>query len=138
MKMPKYFGTKGVRFNLWETVEIDRAWPLKFLSYVLAAALSFGIAAARAAPIVVNGDFEAVQIGPPFQSVNIATDIPDWTHTGSAGDGWLWNTGFGGGSTILAGHGKQFVTIGGGCCDNTAVGSAAWTTTVSSRSLGKL
>ena len=30
MKMPKYFGTKGVRFNLWKTVEINRATPFNF------------------------------------------------------------------------------------------------------------
>jgi hypothetical protein len=97
-------------------------------TYVLAAAMSFGIAAAQAAPIVINGDFEHPQIGSPFFSTNPA-DIPGWTHTGAPGDALLWNVGYG---SIAAGHDNQFVTMGGGCCDNTAAGSAAWRTTVTS------
>ena len=42
-------------------------------------------AASAGANLVVNGSFEQVQIGSPFNSGN-AADIPAWTHTGAAGD----------------------------------------------------
>ena len=99
---------------------------MQFLSYVLAFALSFCLAAAQATPMVVNGDFENIQIAAPFYSTS-PTDIPGWTHTGNTGDALLWNVGYG---SVLAGNANQFVTMGGGCCDDKAVGSAAWTTTV--------
>jgi hypothetical protein len=106
--------------------ECTKEETMRVHTYVLAASMSFGMAAAQAAPIVLNGDFEATQIGAPFYSTNPA-DIPGWTHTGSPGDALLWNVGY---PSVDAGHGNQFVTMGGGCCDNTAAGSAAWTTTV--------
>lgn len=64
---------------------------------------------------VVNGSFEAVQIGSPYLSTNPAT-IPGWTHTGSVGDSLLFAVGYSDnlGSITTAGDGKQFVTIGGG------------------------
>jgi hypothetical protein len=70
---------------------------------------------ASADPIVLNGSFEAVQIGSPFVSSDL-TKIPNWTHTGSLGDGPLWHVGYadGGGSITVAGDGNQFVTLGGG------------------------
>jgi hypothetical protein len=70
---------------------------------------------AKAGPVFLNGSFEAVQIGPPFVSSNLA-NIPDWTHTGSLGDGPLWHIGYadGDGSVTVAGDGNQFVTLGGG------------------------
>lgn len=106
---------------------------MKFFNYILTIAISFGVAAAQAAPIVLNGDFEAIQIGSPFFSSNSA-NIPGWTHTGAAGDALLWNLGYGG---ITAGNGSQFVTIGGGCCGPGAAGSAAWTTTVTGLDAGQ-
>jgi hypothetical protein len=77
---------------------------------------------------VINGDFEAVQIGSPFRSSNPA-DIPGWTHSGTTGDGLLWHVGYadGGGSVVAAGNGLQFVTMGGGF---TASGTASWEQTV--------
>jgi hypothetical protein len=83
-----------------------------------------GLGQAQAAPVVLNGSFESVQIGPPFVS-SILSNIPDWTHTGSLGDGPLWHIGYsdGGGSVTVAGDGNQFVTLGGGF---TAIGSSSF------------
>jgi hypothetical protein len=43
------------------------------------------VSAPAGAATIVNGDFEAVQIGSPFLSSNPA-NIPGWTHTGPLGD----------------------------------------------------
>jgi hypothetical protein len=90
---------------------------MKRASLMLAALalLLGGVGQASAGPIVQNGSFEAVQIGFPFVSHNLS-DIPDWTHTGSLGDGPLWHVGYadGDGSVTVAGDGVQFVTMGGG------------------------
>lgn len=90
--------------------------------------------AAHAGPVVVNGDFEAVQIGSPFFSPNPA-DIPGWTHSGDAGDALLWNKGYcdSGGCIQATGDGDQFVTLGGGFLQ---LGSASWTTTVTGLTAG--
>lgn len=97
-----------------------------------------GICAASsvsAAPTVINGSFEDVQIGAPF-STNNPADIPGWTHSGTVGDGLLWAIGYsdGGGSVTVAGDGKQFVTLGGGFF---ATGSATWSTTITGLTAGK-
>jgi len=91
--------------------------------------------AARGGNFVLNGSFEAVQIGSPFVSSNPA-DIPDWTRTGSAGDGSLWAIGYadGGGSVTVAGDGKQFVTLGSGFDQPPAF--AAWSQTMTGLSAG--
>jgi hypothetical protein len=83
---------------------------------------------AFADPIITNGSFEAVSIGPPFVSSNPA-NIPGWTHGGSTGDGLLWGVGYadGGGSVTTAGAGNQFVTLGGGFDDR---GTADWSTSI--------
>lgn len=80
---------------------------------------------AHAAPSIQNGDFEDVQIAAPFFSTDPA-DIPGWTHAGTVGDALLWGVGYsdGGGSITVAGHGNQFVTLGGGF---DVPGSASWT-----------
>ena len=85
-------------------------------------------------PMITNGSFEAVQIGPPFVTSNLA-DIPGWTHGGVPGDGPLWHVGYsdGGGTIITAGQGNQFVTIGGGFG---AVGTADWSTTITGLNVG--
>jgi hypothetical protein len=77
---------------------------------------------------VPNGDFEAVRIGSPFDS-SIATDIPCWTHSGTAGDALLWAVGYrdANGGAVTAGHGNQFVTLGGG---SNATGSSSWSATI--------
>jgi PEP-CTERM motif len=82
------------------------------------------------AATIVNGSFEAVQIGSPFFSVN-PSDIPGWTHSGTVGDALLWSVGYadGGGSATTAGDGRQFVTLGGGF---DAAGSATWSTMITS------
>jgi hypothetical protein len=86
--------------------------------------LAVSAAPGARANFVTNGDFEAVQIGSPFLSSNPA-NIPGWTHSGSPGDGLLLAVGYadGGGSVTVAGHGNQFVIMGGGF---DVVGSAAW------------
>lgn len=106
---------------------------MKYSSYILSFAINSCFGAAQAAPIVINGDFEAIQIGSPFFSGNPA-NIPGWTHTGAAGDALIWNIGYG---NVTAGNGTQFVTMGGGCCGPGAVGSAAWTTTVMGLNAGQ-
>jgi hypothetical protein len=90
---------------------LKRATPM----LVVLALLCGGVGQGEAAPVVLNGSFEAVQIGSPFVSNNVS-NIPDWTHTGSLGDGPLWHVGYadGGGSVTVAGDGNQFVTLGGG------------------------
>ena len=95
--------------------------PALFLAVILA-----GLPAAAAS--ITNGDFEDVQIGSPFVSTNPA-DIPGWTHSGAPGDGLLWAIGYsdGGGSVMVAGSGKQFVTMGGGF---DMVGAASWSTSI--------
>jgi hypothetical protein len=82
--------------------------------------------AVSAAPTIQNGDFENAQINSPFVSSNPA-DIPGWIHSGTVGDGLLWAIGYSdsGGSVTVAGHGNQFVTLGGGFH---VAGSASWTT----------
>jgi hypothetical protein len=107
---------------------------MKRTSLVLAV---FVVAIGRVAagPVVVNGSFEAVQIGPPFVSHNLS-DIPGWTHTGSLGDGPLWHIGYsdGGGTVTIAGDGNQFVTLGGGF---DAIGSSSFDQVVSGFTAGK-
>src|SRR6516165_7972580 len=85
------------------------------LMLAVLAAVSINARQLMADPVVLNASFEAVQIGPPFYSSNLA-DIPNWNHTGSIGDQALWAVGYsdGGGSITTAGDGNQFVTMGGG------------------------
>jgi hypothetical protein len=96
---------------------------LKLLAALIAAFTLSPPSSARA-NFVTNGDFEAVLLGSPFQSSNPA-DVPGWTHSGTVGDALLWAVGFSdvNGSVTVAGHGKQFVTLGGGFG---VPGTAAW------------
>jgi hypothetical protein len=82
------------------------------------------------ADFVVNGSFEAVQIGTPFYSQN-PTDIPGWTHTGTTGDALLWAVGYP--NVTVAGDGRQFVTLGGGIFES---GTASWQQTLTGLSPG--
>lgn len=77
---------------------------------------------------MTNPDFEAVQIGSPFNSSN-PSDIPGWTHAGAVGDALLWAIGYSdiSGSVTVAGSGKQFVTLGGGFSTS---GGASWSTSI--------
>ncbi len=83
---------------------------------------------AMGAPVIINGDFESVAIGSPFSSTNPA-DIPGWTHTGTPGDSLLWGVGYTdeNGSITTAGHGNQFVTLGGGYGPT---GTASWSSSI--------
>jgi hypothetical protein len=94
----------------------------------LALSLSTVMAGRARSQVVVNGSFEADQIGSPFFSTN-PSDIPGWTHTGAPGDALLWHVGYsdGGGSITVAGQGTQFVTMGGG---SAASGTGNWSQTV--------
>lgn len=98
--------------------------------------------AAFAAPTILNGSFEAVQLVPvgttPTFSSNPA-DIPGWTHSGVVGDGaLLLRAGpvcCGGTNTALAGDGNQFVLLGGGF---TASGSNSWSQTITDLAIGQM
>ena len=68
--------------------QLSRLIPVVAIVFLLMA----GTNAARA-NLVVNGSFEAVQIGSPFVS-NDVTNVPGWTHTGSLGMGLLWHVGY--------------------------------------------
>ncbi|HTD22058.1 MAG TPA: OmpA family protein [Terriglobales bacterium] len=87
-------------------------------------------------PFIQNGDFEDVKIAAPFMSKNPA-DVPGWTHSqADPGDGLIWRIGYAdaGGTITKAGHGSQFVTLGGGYY---AAGSPSWSTTISGLTPGK-
>jgi hypothetical protein len=78
-------------------------------------------------PYILNADFEDHTIAdrPSADSA----DVPDWAHSGSSGDGLLfriWNTDSSSAIT-RAGHGSQFVTLGGGV---NRPDWASWTTTI--------
>ena len=83
---------------------------------------------AASAQTIINGSFEAVQIGSPFKSTNPA-DIPGWTQSGTVGDGLLWAVGYSDccGSITTAGAGNQFITMGGGFDQP---GTSDWSTTI--------
>lgn len=91
-------------------------------SMILALAVSVEVGAS---PIVLNPSFEAVQIGSPYFSTNVA-DVPSWTRTGVPGDAALWAVGYSdsGGSITTAGDGNQFTTMG--CGATGCVGTTSW------------
>jgi len=64
-------------------------------------------------PTIQNNDFETPVIGPPFISLDA---VPGWTHTGTTGLGNLCRVGYTDsvGSVGTAGHGSQFLLMGGG------------------------
>jgi hypothetical protein len=101
---------------------------------ILTTAVCFLLNPVAFAQTVLNGSFEAVPIGSPFFSSN-PSDIPNWTHGGSAGDALLWAVGYSdsGGSITTAGAGNQFVTMGGGF---SGPGSADWSTTITGLTSG--
>ncbi len=81
---------------------------------------------------VVNGSFEDVQISDPFfvrSAAGLFTapgsptipEVPGWTHVGAGGTAYIWAVGYAdnpgdpnNNSILVAGDGKQFVTMGGG------------------------
>ena len=65
--------------------------------------------------VVVNGDFEDVNISPAFFSFD-SIQMPGWTRGGSLGDGIMAHVGFvdSQGRNTIAGHGSQFAMLGGG------------------------
>lgn len=97
--------------------------------------VSFLLIPATFAQTVMNGSFEAVQIGgSPGKSFN-SSDVPGWTKGGATGDGLLWAIGYadGFGSITVAGDGNQFVTLGGGYL---TPGTADWSTVISGLTAG--
>lgn len=98
------------------------------------ATVSFLLVPATLAQTVINGSFEAVQIG---TVTSIPADIPGWTKVGGNGDGLLWGVGYadGGGVVTVAGDGRQFITMGNGCC---GAGNqlSGWETTVTGLTAG--
>jgi hypothetical protein len=106
----------------------------RVISTLSAASLFITVAiTAKAVPVVLNPSFESVQIGSPFSSSNPA-DVPNWTHTGTVGDGLLWGIGYTDsfGSITTAGQGNQFVTMGGGSDANRngVIGTGSWSQTI--------
>jgi len=77
--------------------------------------LWFAFAGVMPGQVVVNGDFEDVNISPNFFSFD-STQMPGWTRAGSLGDGLLARVGYSDsqGRNTLAGHGSQFAMLGGG------------------------
>ncbi|HME10196.1 MAG TPA: DUF642 domain-containing protein, partial [Bryobacteraceae bacterium] len=98
------------------------------LSYLRAALLILPIAAVMPGQVVVNGDFEDVDISPNFFTYD-TTQLPGWTHGGSQGDGILAHVGYSDseGKNTSAGHGSQFAMLGGGFNNSS---TATLTTTV--------
>ncbi len=108
---------------------------IRILGLVFAlSTVSFLLIPATLAQTVMNGSFEAVQIGAPFVTSNPA-DIPGWTKGGVTGDGLLWAVGYSDccGSVTVAGDGNQFVTLGGGAG---IPGTADWQTTITGLTAG--
>src|ERR1700688_1100750 len=62
--------------------------------------------------VVINGDFEDVNILPNFFSFD-STQMPGWTRGGSLGDGLLAHVGYSDdqGKNTIAGHGSQFAML---------------------------
>jgi uncharacterized protein (TIGR03437 family) len=77
-------------------------------------------------PNIQNNDFEVPVIGPPYVSL---AAVPGWTHTGTTGLGNLCRVGYtdSRGSVGTAGHGSQFLLMGGGF-GNSA--DATWSTNI--------
>jgi PEP-CTERM motif len=112
-----------------------RRHAIRILGLVFALAeVSFLLIPATSAQTVTNGSFEAIQIS--TVSSNPA-DIPGWTPIGVPGDGLLWAVGYadGGGTITVAGAGRQFVTMGDGCC-GAFLALSGWETTVTGLTAG--
>ena len=77
-------------------------------------------------PTIQNNDFEMPAIGPPFVS---PVAVPGWSHTGATGIGNLCRVGYadGVGTVTVAGHGNQFLLMGGGIGK---VSDATWSTVI--------
>src|SRR5580692_6180294 len=96
-----------------------RLFPCALASLIILAA-----SALADVPTIQNNDFEMPVIGPPDVSL-IA--VPGWSHTGATGLGNLCRAGYtdGVGSVGSAGHGNQFLLMGGGIG---LVSDATWST----------
>jgi hypothetical protein len=110
---------------------------IKIVSSLAVATVLMSAPSAWADPIILNGSFEAVQIPPGSSFITNPADVPDWTHAGSTGDGFLWHTGpicCGGTNSTTAPDGLQFVTLGGGFGPT---GSSAWSQTIAGLTMGQ-
>jgi uncharacterized protein (TIGR03437 family) len=96
--------------------------------YTQKALLLLALAKFMPGQLVVNGDFEDVNISPKFFTFD-STQVPGWTRSGSQGDGIAGRVGYSDdqGSVTVAGHGSQFGMLGGGFG---GPGSASMTTMV--------
>jgi uncharacterized protein (TIGR03437 family) len=85
-----------------------------------------GASAWASTPTIQNNDFEMPVIGPPYVS---SVAVPGWLHSGPTGLGNLCRAGYadGVGSVGSAGHGNQFLLMGGGIGMST---DASWSTVI--------
>ena len=85
-----------------------------------------GASALADTPTVQNNDFEMPFIGPPYVS---SVAVPGWSHTGPTGLGNLMRAGYTDGIGFVgsAGHGNQFLLMGGGIGITT---DATWSTVI--------
>ncbi len=85
-----------------------------------------GASAWASTPTIQNNDFEMPTIGPPDVS---SVAVPGWLHTGPTGIGTLCRAGYtdGVGRVGSAGHGNQFLLMGGGIGMAT---DATWSTVI--------
>ena len=91
-----------------------------------ASLMLLGASAWASTPTIQNNDFEMPVIGPPDVS---SVAVPGWSHTGPIGIGTLCRAGYtdGVGSVGSAGHGNQFLLMGGGIGMAT---DATWSTVI--------
>jgi uncharacterized protein (TIGR03437 family) len=97
---------------------------MRLFPHALASLILLAASALADVPTIQNNDFEMPVIGPPDISL-IA--VPGWSHTGATGLGNLCRAGYtdGVGSVGSAGHGNQFLLMGGGIG---LISDATWST----------
>ncbi len=92
----------------------------------LASLMLLGVSALADTATIQNNDFEIPVIGAPYVS---SVAVPGWSHTGATGLGNLCRVGYtdGVGTATIAGHGNQFLLMGGGIGK---VSDATWSTVI--------
>ena len=99
---------------------------MRLFSGVVASLMLLAASAMADSPTIQNNDFEMPAIGPPYVSF---AAVPGWSHTGATGLGNLCRAGYtdGVGTVTVAGHGNQFLLMGGGIGK---VSDATWSTVI--------